>query len=107
MQTIRSPWPPLKKLLRGSTCLCSTRVRSSVIKDAVFFYKRSNTRTKQVVLWAGPNNELQAYDPVSMTWFDLSNLAVAGIPPSARYGHGFTCAEGKLYVHGGFDGNGS
>jgi hypothetical protein len=36
-----------------------------------------------------------------MTWYDLSSYTLAGIPPQARYGHGFTSTGGKLYVHGG------
>ena len=31
---------------------------------------------------------------------DLSN-AVSGIPPTARYGHGFALQNSKLYVHCG------
>ena len=40
-----------------------------------------------------------------MNWTDLS-AAASGTPPSARYGHGFTSAGGKLYVHGGLSDNG-
>ena len=40
------------------------------------------------------------YDPAAMAWTDLS-AAMLGTPPSARQGHGFTSAGGKLYVHGG------
>ncbi len=47
-----------------------------------------------------PNNDFHVYNPVTMTWFDLSGH-VLGIPPTARFMHGFTSAEGKLYVHGG------
>ena len=36
-----------------------------------------------------------------MTWFDLSCHAL-GTPPTARWGHGFTSAGGRLYVHGGY-----
>ncbi len=49
---------------------------------------------------AGSNNDFRVYNPASMTWFDLSSHAL-GTPPIARYGHGFTSAGGKLYVHGG------
>jgi hypothetical protein len=34
-----------------------------------------------------------------MTWTQLA--ATAASRPSVRFGHGFTSAEGKLYVHGG------
>jgi N-acetylneuraminic acid mutarotase len=47
-------------------------------------------------------NDLHAYDPVSMTWFNLTSYAL-GSPPGARIGHGFTSEGGKLYVHGGRD----
>ncbi len=50
---------------------------------------------------AGRNNDLHAYDPASMTWYDLSS-STTGSTPSARYYHGFTSAGGKLYVHGGY-----
>jgi hypothetical protein len=45
------------------------------------------------------------YNPATMTWFDLSGNAL-GTPPTPRYGHGFTSARGKLYVHGGYSGTG-
>jgi hypothetical protein len=51
---------------------------------------------------AGINNDLHAYDPDSMTWYDLSTCAF-GTPPSARWGHGFASVGGKLYVHGGIN----
>jgi hypothetical protein len=35
-----------------------------------------------------------------MAWTLLS-AAAKGDPPAGRSGHGFTSAEGKLYVHGG------
>ncbi len=44
---------------------------------------------------------LHAFDPATMRWTLLS--AVLDAPrPSARYGHGFTSAGGKLFVHGGY-----
>ena len=52
-----------------------------------------------------PVQDLHVYDPAAMAWTDLS-AASSGTPPSARYGHGFTSAGGKLYVHGGSDGSG-
>ena len=48
--------------------------------------------------------DLQVYDPVAMAWTDLS-AAASGTPPSPRCFHGFTAAEGRLYVHGGWDAN--
>ena len=43
-------------------------------------------------------DDLHVYDPVSMSWTQLySNNA-----PSARYGHGFTFAVGKIWVQGGY-----
>ena len=44
--------------------------------------------------------DLHVYDPVAMTWTNLS-AGASGTAPSARYGHGFTAAGGRLYVHGG------
>ncbi len=40
------------------------------------------------------------FDPATMTWTLLSNTDDYG-RPSSIYGHGFTSAEGRLYVHGG------
>ncbi len=44
--------------------------------------------------------DLHVYDPVTMTWTELSATA-SGTPPAARCKHGFAAAGGKLYVHGG------
>ena len=44
--------------------------------------------------------DLHFYDLVVMAWTGLS-APVSGTPPSPRYWHGFTTAEGRLYVHGG------
>jgi hypothetical protein len=46
-------------------------------------------------------NDLHAFDPATMAWTNLS--AAAGTPPTPRFVHGFACAAGKLYVHGGYD----
>ena len=48
--------------------------------------------------------DLHAYDPVAQVWTDLSSPA-SGRPPTARFSHGFTSADGKLYAHGGVDAN--
>jgi hypothetical protein len=50
-------------------------------------------------------NDLHVFDPVSLTWFNLS-IHPLGTPPAARSGHGFTSAGGKLYLHGGYHGGG-
>ena len=50
--------------------------------------------------YAGGTQDLLVYDPTDMAWTDLS-AAASGTPPSARFGHGFTSAGDKLYVHGG------
>ena len=50
---------------------------------------------------AAVTNDFHAYNPASMTWFDLSSHAL-GTPPTARRDHGFTSAGGLLYVHGGW-----
>ena len=48
--------------------------------------------------------DLQVYDPVAMAWTDLS-AAASGTAPSPRFFHCFTAAQGRLYVHGGWDVN--
>jgi N-acetylneuraminic acid mutarotase len=45
-------------------------------------------------------SDLHAFDPVAVAWKDLS-APVDGTAPTARSEHGFTSADGKLYVHGG------
>ena len=44
--------------------------------------------------------DLHSFDPITMTWHELST-GVSGLPPAARFEHGFASAAGKLYVHGG------
>ena len=61
------------------------------------------------VVAAGCLQDLYVFDPVGMTWTNLS-ASVSGTPPSARGEHGFASAGGELYVHGGcdqFDSNGN
>ncbi len=49
-------------------------------------------------------DDLHAFDLAAMAWTLLS--AADDAPrPSARYGHGFTSMEGRLYVHGGYEYN--
>ena len=55
--------------------------------------------------WSGYLKDLHVYDPVAMTWENLT-IVVNGTPPSPRGKHGFASAGGKLYVHGGQDGKG-
>ena len=50
--------------------------------------------------------DLHAFDPITKVWTGLS-AAASGIPPTARFSHGFTSVEGKLYLHGGVDANGN
>ncbi len=49
---------------------------------------------------ADPLVDIHSFDPANMTWTRLSAADDAS-RPSARAGHGFTSAGGKLYVHGG------
>ncbi len=53
-------------------------------------------------LLAGFFDDLHSFDLVNVTWKLLSPAAGSAQPPSARGGHGFTSAGGKLYVHGGY-----
>ena len=55
---------------------------------------------------SGYLKDLHVYDPVAMTWEEIS-VVVYGTPPSPRGKHGFASAGGKLYVHGGQDDNGN
>ena len=56
-------------------------------------------------LFAGQLYDLHVYDPASQAWTALSDAA-SGVPPSSRYGHGFTAAGARLFVHGGYNGKG-
>ena len=49
---------------------------------------------------AGYLDDLHTFDPATMAWNPLS-AADSARRPSARYGHGFASAGGRLYVHGG------
>ena len=51
---------------------------------------------------AGPRDDLYSFDPATMAW-TLVLAAADSDRPSARDDHGFASAEGKLYVHGGYD----
>jgi hypothetical protein len=52
------------------------------------------------VLASGYLADLQAYDPATRKWTDLSGSA-SGSWPSARFLHGFAAAGGRIYVFGG------
>ena len=49
---------------------------------------------------AGTLNDLYVFDLSNSNWTDLTQSIVGDIP-SARYGHGFASAGGKIYLHGG------
>jgi hypothetical protein len=64
-----------------------------------FFFLKYDTCL--LLYCAGGNfNDLYVYDPSNTTWTNLS-APTYGTPPAGRYGHGFTSAGGKLYVHAG------
>jgi hypothetical protein len=46
-------------------------------------------------------NDLHAFDPLTLTWAELS-AGAAGTPPSARLGHGLAALGGRIYVHAGY-----
>jgi hypothetical protein len=50
---------------------------------------------------AGMLNDLHAFDPVTLTWVDISATAV-GTAPERRAGVGFAAIGQRLYIHGGF-----
>ena len=50
----------------------------------------------------GSLSDLSSFDPIVEVWTDLS-AQIKGSAPTAREGHGFASADGKLYVHGGLD----
>jgi hypothetical protein len=54
---------------------------------------------------AGYLDDLYSFDLVTKTWV-LISVAGGVNRPSASYQHGITSADGKLYVYGGWDGNG-
>ena len=53
----------------------------------------------------GSSRELFEYDPVSRRWTNLTSV-MGGAAPVARFGHSFTSANGKLFLHGGWTGTG-
>ena len=56
--------------------------------------------------WDGQTDcgDLYSFDPVAKVWTSLAS-EVRGLSPQARHSHGFTSAEGKIYVHGGVYGD--
>jgi hypothetical protein len=62
---------------------------------------RPPPRPCRVPVSTGHLDDLLSFDLANMTWALLSAADDAG-RPSVRYGHGFTSAGGRLYVHGGY-----
>ncbi len=52
----------------------------------------------------GGYSDLHMLDLATMAWKEMAGY-VLGIWPSSRFGHGFTFAWGKIYVHGGTEGS--
>ncbi len=50
-------------------------------------------------------NDLYVYDPLTMTWTDLSS-STDGNPPTPRILHGFEVFDDAIYVQGGIDSTG-
>jgi hypothetical protein len=46
-------------------------------------------------------NDLFAFDPLTLTWVDLS-AGAAGAPPLARAAHSLAALGERLYIHAGF-----
>ena len=46
-------------------------------------------------------NDLHVYDPIARSWTEITAI-ISGTAPTARWRHGFSAADGKLFVHGGF-----
>ena len=46
-------------------------------------------------------NDLHVYNPTARSWIELTSKT-SGTLPMPRWRHGFTAADGKLFVHGGF-----
>ena len=49
---------------------------------------------------AGLLNDMHRFNPIEMGWTNLSTPS-AGQTPPPRFGHGFSYAGGRLYVHAG------
>jgi hypothetical protein len=50
---------------------------------------------------AGMLNDLYAFDPVKLTWVDISATAV-GTAPERRSAPGLAAVGQRLYIHAGF-----
>ncbi len=50
-------------------------------------------------------NDLLMFEPHAMAWTNLSSIAL-GLPPVPSRFQGFTSSGGKLFVFGGWDGQG-
>eukprot|EP00961_Rhodomonas_salina_P225082 3043130-Rhodomonas_salina.3 len=55
--------------------------------------------------WPDRSNDLHTFDPESRSWTDLSSLTT-GPTPQARQELGMVSCQGKLYVFGGWSGQG-
>ncbi len=65
----------------------------------------TNLNSKIFGCVVGLLNDLHMYDLRKFMWIDLSGN-VSGSTPSPRQSHGFTSCNDKLYVFGGWDGEG-
>ena len=50
---------------------------------------------------SGCFGDLHRFDTVQNGWVEIGQSEMEGTLPSPRYGHGFSSANGKLYVHSG------
>ena len=67
-------------------------------------YKICTSKPRHLLL-AVYLDDFYAFDLPAMSWSCLSVADNTQHPPGIR-GHGFTSEEGRLYVHGGYNGTG-
>ncbi len=62
-------------------------------------------RSELIHLSTGYLNDLHVYDPAKMKWAEVLTALPSRVP-SPRCSHGFTALDGRLYVQGGWNGDG-
>jgi N-acetylneuraminic acid mutarotase len=93
-EPITQVWKDLSNGVHRPGALPSARFSHGItsIHGTLFFHGGQDVNNKLL-------SDLHSFDTFTEVWSEIS--AVSGTLPTARLGHGFTSAEGKLYVHGG------
>jgi hypothetical protein len=70
--------------------------------SSVFQNSKKNGCVLMILTKSGLLNDLFVFDPLSLSWTDLSSTT-DGNPPTPRLLHGFEVFGEEFYAHGGLD----